>query len=145
MTIFIKTANNHDTREESKKSALHCPEKTRTQQHQKEEADINTIVKRFGLTGQLPENVRMPRYGDFTEVTDYQTALNAVIAANNAFLSMPAHVRRRFNNDPAAFVDFCSDASNLEEAKKLGLVETPKEAAAEGQAAPVPQSPAPQA
>src|SRR5580765_5072286 len=65
-------------------------EKSLTQQHFKDECDINEIVRRFGLTGKLPENVKAPQYGDFTGLSDYQTALNAVIAADEAFMELPA-------------------------------------------------------
>lgn len=92
-----------------------------TQQSQTEEADINTIVKRFGLTGQLPENVRLPTYADFEEATDFQTAMNAVRAAEESFMRMPANVRARFQNDPAEFIEFFNDPANLEEARRLGL------------------------
>ena len=83
-------------------------------------------MERFGLTGELPTDVRMPQYADFEQAFDYHTAMNAVVAARESFDQMPAHVRARFNNDPAAFVDFCADESNRDEAVKLGLVPPPK-------------------
>lgn len=92
-----------------------------TKQEFCEESDINFIVKQFGLTGQIPENVRVPLEGDFTDVIDYQSALNAVIAADRAFMEMPAAVRERFSNDAGKFVEFCNDASNYDEAIKLGI------------------------
>jgi len=42
-----------------------------TVQSQKEEADINTIVRNFGVTGKVPVGVRTPTYGDFDGVDDY--------------------------------------------------------------------------
>lgn len=120
--IFIRTPYNYDVVEASNVTALTCEDPSLAQQHAKEDADINTIVKRFGLTGELPNNVRMPQYGDFTAATDYHTAMNAVIAANTSFAAMPADIRARFNNDPGAFVDFCADENNRDEAIKLGLV-----------------------
>lgn len=120
--VFLRTPYNYDTMEASDASALSCPEPTLAQQHARDECDINTIVRRFGLTGELPNNVRVPRYGDFTAVTDYQTAMNMVLEANAAFMELPAEVRSRFNNDPGALVDFISDDSNRAEAEKLGLV-----------------------
>lgn len=120
--IFIRTGNNYDMNAISIETGLSGFEKSLTQQHQKDEADINMIVKRFGLTGQLPSNIRMPSYGDFTDVIDYQSAMNAVKAAEESFMAMPAYVRNRFNNDPAKFVEFCSDEKNKDEAIKLGLV-----------------------
>lgn len=122
MSVFLRTPYNYDTNEASDASALSCQDPSLAQQHAKEECDINTIVRRFGLTGELPNNVRMPEYGDFTAATDYHTAMNAVIAANESFMTLPADVRARFNNDPGAFVDFCSDDKNRAEAEKLGLV-----------------------
>lgn len=121
--VFLRTPYNYDTMEASDASGLECPEPTLAQQNAKDECDINTIVRRFGLTGELPNNVRMPKYGDFTNVTTYHDAMNAVIAANESFMQLPADVRSRFNNDAGAFVDFCSDESNRAEAEKLGLVQ----------------------
>jgi len=123
---FVRDPYNYDRDSVSKETAFYNDQPGKTQQSQKEEADINTIVKRFGLTGQLPSNVRVPQYGDFTGVTDYQSALNAVQAANDAFMKYPAYIRERFKNDPALFVEFCSNPENREEAEKLGLV--PKKA-----------------
>ncbi len=121
-SVFLRTPYNYDTMEASDASGLSCPEPTLAQQNQKDECDINTIVRRFGLTGELPSNVRVPRYGDFEAATDYHTAMNAVIAANEAFMQLPADVRTRFNNDPASLVDFVSDDNNRAEAERLGLV-----------------------
>lgn len=132
---FIRDPYNYDRKKASQDSAFYNTQPSKTQQHQKEEADINTIVKRFGLTGQLPQNVRMPQYGDFTGVTDYHSALNAVKQADEAFMSFPAHIRERFRNSPEAFVEFILDDKNRKEAEELGLVPKAKkqpEAQAEG-------------
>lgn len=120
--MFFRNGYNYDRNKISYETGLKCEDKSKTQQNQKADSDINTIVKRFGLTGQLPTNVRMPQYGDFTEITDYQTALNAVISAKNEFAKMPAEIRKRFNNNPQEFVEFFSDENNRDEAVKLGLV-----------------------
>ena len=66
--------------------------------------------------------MRAPQYGDFTDAMDYHSALNAVIAADAAFMELPASVRARFSNDAGAFVAFCSDPANRAEAEALGLV-----------------------
>lgn len=120
--MFLRAMGNYDTMAASDESGLECKDKSLAKQNEKEEADINTIVKRFGITGQLPQNVRAPQYGDFTEVTDYHTAMNAVRNAEIAFMQMPADIRSRFENDPQAFLEFCSDPANLEEMRKMGLV-----------------------
>jgi len=120
--VFLRTPYNYDTMEASDASALLCEDPSLAQQHARDETDINTIVKRFGLTGELPSNVRTPTYGDFSDAMDYHTSLNAVRAADAAFMQLPADIRNRFNNDAGAFVDFCSDENNRAEAEKLGLV-----------------------
>lgn len=120
--IVLRTPYNYDRNKASDESGLHCPEPTKAQQQFKEETDINTIVERFGLTGQLPTDVRMPISGDFTGLSTYQDALNALNQARASFDTMPATVRARFNNDPAAFVAFCDDENNRDEARRLGLL-----------------------
>lgn len=120
---FLRTAYNYDMNKAGDESALHCKDQSRTQQSFTDECDINTIVKKFNLTGQLPENVRMPSYQDFAGPFDFQEAMNAVRLATESFMMMPAHVRARFHNDPNEFVDFCSNDDNRQEAEKLGLVD----------------------
>lgn len=126
MTIkepFVRSPYNYDRRKASRTCALLCPDPSRTKQSFAEDADINTIVRRFNLTGQLPTGIRMPTYGDFSEVFDFHTAMNAIAKARESFDAMPAHIRARFHNDPAEFVDFCSNEENRQEAIKMGLVE----------------------
>lgn len=100
---------------------LRCDDPSKAVQSQKEEADINTIVRRFGLTGQLPQGVRVPTYGDFDAAIDFKSAQLAIISARQSFEAMPADVRERFANDPQRFLEFCSDDKNLPEMRKLGL------------------------
>jgi phage internal scaffolding protein len=118
---FVRHAFNYDRDEVSLVSGLATPEPTMAQQQFKEECDINVICERFGLTGELPVAGRMPTYGDFTGVGDFQSAMEAVVLASEAFMALPALVRERFSHDPQRFVEFCSDPANLEEARKLGL------------------------
>lgn len=122
--MFIRTQFNYDMNQAGDESGLDCSkEPSLAKQAFKDECDINTIVKRFGIGGEMPVNVRMPTYGDFTGVSDYREALHAIRDAEASFMAMPAAVRARFANDPGAFVDFCSNPANREEAEKLGLVE----------------------
>lgn len=120
--FFVRSLYNYDREAVSRDTGLKCGESL-TRQSFMEEADINVIAKRFGLTGELPEGVRLPRFVDFQEVFSFQDAANVVRAAEESFAAMPAHVRSRFGNDAAQFVAFCSDDANYEEAKRLGLVD----------------------
>lgn len=119
--VFVRSAHNYDVDAASNESAIRCEDDSRTHQSFAEECDINTIVRRFGVTGELPD-VRMPTYGDFIEVTDFQSAMNAVVAARESFDLLPANVRAEFRNDPGLFVDFCSDEKNAERMAQMGLL-----------------------
>lgn len=143
--LFFRTGYNYDRDAASVESGLECKDPSLTQQQFAEDADINTIVRRFGITGKLPEGVRLPSYGDFTGVSDFRSAIAAIEQAEAAFMQMPANVRARFDNDPGAFVDFCSDDRNYAEAQALGLVKVPEQvpAAQGGPTASAPPSPAP--
>lgn len=120
-TPFVRSPYNYSMEDASDESGLLCADPSLAVQDQRDEVDINTIVRRFGLTGKLPEDVRMPEYGDFVGISNYHQAMNAVASANESFDALPAEVRSRFGNDPGRFVDFCMDPANLEEARKLGL------------------------
>jgi len=117
---FVRSAYNYDRDVESELAGLSCGDPSRTQQQFSEECDINTIVRRFGVTGQVPTTLRAPLQGDF-HVMDYHGAMNALVAASESFEKLPADVRYRFRNDPGLFVEFCSDEANRDEATKLGL------------------------
>ena len=120
---FLRTPHNYDRDIASNESGLECLDPTMAQQQFREECDINTIMERFGRTGELIAPVRMPQYGDFDGVNDYHSAMNAIVDAQQNFDALPAKLRARFSNDPAEFIDFCMNEDNREEAIRLGLVE----------------------
>lgn len=126
---------NYDADQHSLDTGLSCPETTLTQQQFRDEADINYIMERFGVTGELPQ-VQAPRYGDYTDVLDYHSAMNTLRAAQEGFMQLPAAVRARFGNDPGQLLEFCSDEGNRAEAEKLGLVFPTTAAPAAGAPAP---------
>lgn len=123
--VFVRSPYNYDTDKASDESGLACKDVSLAVQSQRDEVDINTIVRRSGLTGQVPENIRLPEYGDFTGVGDYRDAMNAVIGAEKSFMLIPADIRAKFDNDPQVFLEFCSDASNRDALKEMGLLKAP--------------------
>jgi len=137
---FVRSAHNYDMDAASRLSGLSCSDPSRTDQSFKDECDINTIVRNFGVTGELPLSSATPMQGDFTNVVDYQSALNLIIRADEAFSELSAAVRRRFDNDPAKFLDFASDPANLEQMREMGLTrpETPPAAPLKVQVIPEP-------
>lgn len=124
-TPFFKTPYNHDTNAESDRHGLLCPEATRTQQHFKDECDINILFARYLETGEMPQVLNGLSYGDFTGIFDFQTAMNAVRTAEGVFQQLPARIKNRFDNDPQKLLAFLHDPDNREEAEFLGLVNKP--------------------
>lgn len=98
-----------------------------TQQSFKDDADINVLVRRFGLDKQpLPVEATDPRYyGDFTNVPDLRTALELVRDAENRFMDLPAQLRSKFDNNPAKLWHWINDPDNGHEAVRLGLLRAP--------------------
>lgn len=120
--ILLRGFNSYDVDAASAEVVLACLDRSLAIQSQAEEADINTIVRRFGVTGMLPQVSLPPLEGDFSDsVFDYQSAMNLIVAADRSFMGLSADVRSRFGNDAAKFVDFCSNPDNLDEMRKLGL------------------------
>lgn len=104
-----------------------CDGESPVQQHFKDDCDINQVLKRFRQTGVLQtvagqKSLQQPQFGDFTNVKDYQTALNALQSAQEGFNSLPVRLRQRFNYDPQELLSFISDDANREEAERLGLI-----------------------
>lgn len=105
-----------------------CLEETRTQQHQKDDTDINLIMKRATRSGVLASSFMSrgnPRFGDFTKIASFQDAYNQITQAQAAFAALPSALRTRFENDPGKLIAFLEDPTNKEEAINLGLVERP--------------------
>ena len=98
--------------------------KSLTDQQYRDECDIEKILKRFGVTGQLPPNTRGNGVsGDFSNIGDFQNCLDRINRAKDEFNALPSQIRDRFGNDPAAYVDFVLDPQNTEECVRLGLKE----------------------
>lgn len=97
-----------------------------TRQEFAQESDINNIMRKYasGLPPS-PAGARPPQFGDFSNVPDYQTALDKVIDAQERFSELPSQVRRRFDNDPAKLLQFLASEENRAEAVQLGLIDPP--------------------
>ena len=126
---FVRSPYNYNVDAASNESGLRCEDASLTQQHQKDQADINYIIEQYNVTGILPTAPVSPQYADFTGIYDYQSALNAVIDAQDEFMSLPAKLRARFDNDPLNLINFLNDDENRQEAIKLGLIEPIEQAA----------------
>lgn len=93
----------------------------KTQQHFREEVDINNIVAKFKRTGMVPSINENPQYGDISSL-DFLHMQNAVVDMKNRFMRLPGKTRARFNNDPHQMLRFIEDPENHDDAVKLGLL-----------------------
>lgn len=118
----IRSRYNAGTREGWKSSVP-----SMTQQQFKDEADINYIVSMYDSSGVMPTfhgdgQPAQPVFGDFASLPDNaQEMYNRMIDAKNNFDNLPLEVRKRFNYDPAAFLDFVDNPENLDELVVMGL------------------------
>lgn len=86
-----------------------------TRQEFAAECDINNLMAQYDQTGVINHYNRVsPQYLDLTECpVDLQDALDHLQRATTAFMTLPAVVRREFDNDPRKFVEFAQDPENL--------------------------------
>lgn len=104
--------------------AHYSEQEGRTVQSDADGCDINKIMARTMPIARI--NTKQPMYGDFSEVGDFNSALNAVRAAEDMFLALPVKVRVRFEHDPAKLIQFVKDPNNKAEALELGIVDEPE-------------------
>lgn len=100
-------------------------EPSMTQQHFKDETMIDNILQKYAETGFLtdPFSPKRPiQFGDFSGVTDFQTAQNAVARAIEYFESLPSRVRSSFNNSPSEFLQALNDPAQRSKLEVLGVV-----------------------
>lgn len=99
---------------------------TRTQRQFADMCDINKIMESYNCGESITHlNRKVGRYGDFSNIPNYQSALETVQRAQEAFMALPAKTRNRFQNDPQELLNFCSDSNNYNEAIELGLISKP--------------------
>lgn len=121
---------------------------SRTQQQFAEDANINAIIAKYISSGGYIDpfvlNNKEPVYGDVSQVADLKDSIMIVKQAEEQFEALPSALRERFGNNAIALLEFVSDSRNLEEARKLGLVEalpvTPLDVTGTSDTTPEPQT-----
>lgn len=94
----------------------------RTRQEFADECDINILMARYEKHGVLNHyNAAEPAFFDASNVPDLQEAITAMRDAERAFMTLPASVRREFDNDAVKFVEYAQDAENLPRMREWGL------------------------
>lgn len=94
----------------------------RTRQEFADECDINILLARYEKTGVLNHYSQVaPAYMDLSYVPDLQETLLFMREAERSFMTLPAAVRREFDNDAVKFVDFAQDPANIEKMREWKL------------------------
>lgn len=101
---------------------IDCSAGGRTKQQFADECNINNIMSKFEKN-QLIEHVNEHKgdYGDFATFESYHDSVNRVIEAQDAFMTVPAKIRAKFNNDPASFLAYVQDPANADSMIEMGL------------------------
>lgn len=104
-----------------RKTQPESDEPSMTKQSMAAECDINNIMRKFVKTGAVAHvNKHGGHYGDVTAL-DFRESMEVVRRSKEMFAELPAKLRARFGNDPAAFLAFVQDKKNLPEMRELGL------------------------
>lgn len=113
---------------------------TLTQQHMKQDCDINLIIKRHTETGDISHlNPNSPLYMDCTGVRDLQGAIHLVEEAEDNFATLPSAVRKACRNDPVEFVEMLYTDEGTKELGEAGLEYGLEEPQKDGTAVPHPK------
>lgn len=104
---------------------------TLTQEHMANECDLNQIMEKAkrGIVPSAFFQQKTPWFGDFSDGLTFHDIKNVLIDTEKAFMELDPKIRERFNNNPAALVDFLEDEGNREEAERLNLIPKAAEAA----------------
>lgn len=98
---------------------------TLTQQHSKDEVDINNIMARYIKTGVLDHVTKYEAQYIETSECDYHQSMNIIRKADEMFLELPAKVRKQFDNDPGEFLSFVENPVNHSKLAEMGLTKPP--------------------
>lgn len=110
----------------TRRVALELDSESMTEQSHADYCSINAIMARYRQTQTLPQQAGSPLYGDFTSAQDFMDCCQRIKAAEEAFETIPASIRAKFNGSIGALVEFVNDPANAEEAAKMGLIELPQ-------------------
>lgn len=106
---------------------IDCGLISRTKQAHKEECDINNIMAKYIKTGLIEHAKKHQGEYGFATSTDFKESIDIINKAQKMFDELPAKARKKFENDPAEFLDFVQDPENEDQLYDLGLSLFPSE------------------
>lgn len=111
-----------------KEKGLTFKKPSMTQQHFKDDCDINVIVRRFnaGQINTMPLAMNEGFYADVSDLGSYQDANARVNSIKDYFANLPSSVREKFNNSVDDFVAFASSDNSRDAFIEMGILEKPE-------------------
>lgn len=98
----------------------------RTKKSFRDDSDVNLIVAKYRRSGVMDYlNKHAGSFSDVSVSFKLEDAMHTMAKASQLFSDLPANIRRRFDHDPAQFVDFINQPGNRAEAISLGLIPAP--------------------
>ena len=106
--------------------AIEFTEPSLTEQHFKDECDVNLIVERYQATGVMPSGSHQPLFGDFEKFpSDLLSSRKFFDEAESRFMELPAALRKEFNNSPLELLSALQNPDNRDKFIELGLIDRP--------------------
>jgi len=100
---------------------------SKTDQSFKEDCDVNIIMDRFMKTGQISHLAKkQASYQDVSEIPNLLDAHISIKEAKEAFMALPARIRKKLHNDPLNLEEYLLNEENHEEAAHYGLLKLDK-------------------
>lgn len=100
----------------------------RTQQHFKEETDVNYIMARYQKSGDLALLNRVKtEFGEFEQFQDLSRYTSRVARAEEAFSKLPQRIQKEFDWQPANLLAALDDESKKSYLQDLGVLNKPEE------------------
>lgn len=87
-----------------------------------DDCDINKLMERYGWDNLTHINKANPIYLDWTELPDLQGSMEVYNQVRESFMSLPASVRKDFENEPEKFLAFAQDEKNVDKMREYGML-----------------------
>lgn len=105
--MFIRTPYNYDVNEASVVTGVECVEPTLARQEFKNDSDLNTMIRRFGV-----EVAQAPNWREFdaTVIPDNFMELQSILKEGvEAFNRLPSDIRAEHENNPEKFLNWVKE------------------------------------
>jgi len=95
--------------------------KSKVQQHQRNDVDINQLIRKHGILNS-PVHQKEGNFVDLSNMPSFHEMQNIVAKTKQAFERLPSHIRGKFRNKPEEMAAYLNDSKNHVEAWRLGLI-----------------------